>query len=261
MLQEDEVTLTELGLTERQARVLLSLARCKFATAKAIAHASSLPRQDVYQVLDELQELGFLEKKVGTPTEFVGIPMSDVCSELLARRVEKTSDLMSKTKTLVGCFQEADELEAADDDAGVFLVPERRAFVHRITKSIEAAQESIDVITARKFLGQGLFSLTDELNRAMKRDVQIRFLMNNSDVADLESSFLRSFLENPCFKMKTTAGHESLRFSVYDKKEVSVVLTSKGDFAKSSLLWSNSTSLVKVFQDHFDMLWLSANER
>jgi len=49
--------------------------------------------------------------------------------------------------------------------------------------------------------------------------------------------------------------HSNLRFGVYDKKEVSVVLSLIGDFAKSSLLWSDNSSLVEIFHNHFELLW------
>ena len=254
---EEALTLTELGLTERQARILLILTRLRTSTARSIARASQLPRQDVYKVLDELQQLSFVQKKICSPTEFMAISIQDVCTELLSRRVEKTSDLIARTKTLTNNFKQTDFNQNSGEESGILLVPEKQAYIKRLKKSVEIVQENIDVITPRKFLNQGLFSLAEELNDAMKRGVQIRIITNGLDPLS-EQTFPNDFIRKPGFSVKTIEGHPCLRFCVYDKKEVSVVLSLQGDFAKSSLLWSNSVSLVNIFQDHFDILWQGA---
>ncbi len=71
MLEEGKVqTLTELGLTGRQARVFLNLLKCESSTARALSMSSDLARQDTYKVLDELQELGLVEREISVPTKF-----------------------------------------------------------------------------------------------------------------------------------------------------------------------------------------------
>ena len=53
---------------------------------------------------------------------------------------------------------------------------------------------------------------------------------------------------------------DSTRFCIYDRQEISVMLSSKEDFTKSSLLWSDCASLVEVFKDYYEMMWLTATD-
>ena len=80
--------LVELGLTHTEAKVYTALLCLKRATAKNIHRASKVARQDVYQLLSDLQEKGLIEKIIGNPAKFKPIPASDAVSILTERRNE-----------------------------------------------------------------------------------------------------------------------------------------------------------------------------
>ena len=106
LFREDDVKiLLDLGLSHRQASVFLVLARLKSSNARTIATASKQPRQDVYKVLDELLQLGLIEKELSAPTKFTTIPIHDACSLLLRRKVKSAAHLRRETKVLERNFQ------------------------------------------------------------------------------------------------------------------------------------------------------------
>ncbi len=261
MHEEDEAqVLTDLGLTLRQAKVLLVLTKFSNPSARAIATLSKIPRQDVYKVLDELQKLGLIEKQIGTPTRFVATPINDTCEFLLNRRIEKTLDLKTRTKDLVRNLQGVASQKTNGEEPKLFLIPEKEAFVHRIKKSIETSQKSIDLIGPQKNLEQGFFFTTEALNKSMRRGVEIRVIVEQSRNMDLLLSVPSTLTENPHFKIKKMSTISVFRFCIYDKKEVSVVLSSDHDFTNSSLLWTDCASLVDAYQDHFETMWTIKSE-
>jgi len=75
---EDVRILTDLGLTGRQARVYLALLKTGGGKAKAVADVSLVNRQEIYRIIDDLQQLGLVQRKVTTPTTFTATPLADV---------------------------------------------------------------------------------------------------------------------------------------------------------------------------------------
>jgi sugar-specific transcriptional regulator TrmB len=261
LYEGDEVqVLTDLGLTLRQAKVFLVLVKCDSPTARAIATLSKIPRQDVYKVLDELLKLGLLEKQISTPTRFVAVPVDETCKFLLNRRIKKTSDLKIRTKALIRNLHGMASPKSNGEEPKLFLIPEKEAFAHRIKKCIESSQKSIDMIGPQKSLEQGFFFTTETLKKSMHRGVKIRVIVEEIGYSDYLQSFPSTLIENPHFRVRIVHTHSALRFCVYDKKEISVVLSSEHDFAKSSLLWSDCTSLVDAYQGYFESMWLMRSE-
>jgi sugar-specific transcriptional regulator TrmB len=261
LLREDDVkTLIDLGLSQRQASVFLVLSRLKRSEARTIATASSQPRQDVYKVLDELLQLGLIEKELSAPTKFTAIPIHDACSLLLRRRVKNAAYLRREAKVLERNFQGIDVEPDHREDKKVLLVSEGETIVFRMKKSIETARKSIDAIAPQKFLGQGFFFLTEALEKALQRGVKIRFITYILDEMGSQFSVPLALAKNSAFKIRTTISHTRSRFCVYDNKEVTVMLSSDIDFTKSSLLWSNCASLVDGYQDYYETLWNDSND-
>jgi sugar-specific transcriptional regulator TrmB len=259
MLEEREIqTLTKLGLTGRQARVFLDLLKCRTQTAKALAAVSKLARQDVYSILDELQELGIVQKQISVPTKFEAVPIQDALIILLNCKIKETSNLKKETKLLVNSFKNQQVKKAEDEDSRLFIIPGGEIFTRTIRKSIKTARTSIDIISSTKNLQQGFFFLIEALEQAMRRDVKIRCIIDKTGEADPQTEALERIIKNVSFEIRTLTNHPNTRFCIYDKKELSIVLSLSKDFGKSPLLLSKCESIVEAYQDYYDMLWPNA---
>jgi sugar-specific transcriptional regulator TrmB len=259
MLEEGEVqTLTELGLTGRQGRVFRVLSNFESATARALALASNLARQDIYKVLDELQTLGIVEKQITVPTKFAAVPIHDALSILLNRKVKQESDLEKKTRILIDNIKTQNKRTVEDEEPKILLIPEGETVVLKLRKAIESTQKSIDVFSTSRNLPQGMFFLTKDLKRAEGRGVKIQCIIESFEDECAHLTAFPVLKESPFFEIRTIPNHSKVRFCIFDKKELSVVLFSEKDFAKSSILWLNGTSFLEGFQDYFEMLWLRA---
>jgi sugar-specific transcriptional regulator TrmB len=259
MLEEGEVQLlTELGLTGRQARIFLVLLKYESSTARALAIASNLARQDTYKVLDELQELGLVERQISAPAKFAAITIHDALSILINRKVKQTSDLEEKTRIIIDSLKTQNAKTTEDEKPKLFLIPEGETFILKIRKAIDNTQKTIDIATSSRNITQAMYFLLAELQRAMGRGVKTRCLTDMLEVEDSQQKTFGGLLENSSFEVRTLPNHSKTWFCIYDKKEVSAVLSPLKDFAKSPLLWSNCTSLVEEYQDHYNMMWDNA---
>ena len=100
-LSEQVLTLTELGLSTTQAKIYLALVKTENQTAQTISKLSTVSRPDVYRVLNQLQDLGLVEKIIAKPEEFRAIPIEEGVSILLQRRINKTRELQNRGLKLV----------------------------------------------------------------------------------------------------------------------------------------------------------------
>jgi sugar-specific transcriptional regulator TrmB len=259
MLEEGEVqTITELGLTGRQAKVYYVLLKFESSTARALAIASGLARQDIYKVLDELQTLGIVERQITVPTKFTAFPIQDALSILLNHKIKQESDLETKTRKLINNIKTQNRRAVEDKEPKIFLIPEGETVILNLRKAIQSTQKSIDIVSSSRSLTQVMFFHKKDLERAVARGVKIQCI---TDVIEEEQSNLAEFhalKDISIFEVRTVLNHSKARFYIFDKKELSVVLSSEKDFAKSSVLRLCGTSLLEVFQDYFEMLWLKA---
>ncbi len=194
------------------------------------------------------------QARIGSPTKFEALPIKDP-SYFLLERGNNISDLDIRTKNLVENFRGMKSTVAGVEQPRLLLIPGKEAILSRIKKSVESAQENIDIIAPKKNLEQGIFFLVEALKDAMQRGARIRLIAELEKEPDSQLSCPPVLMENSNFKIKTMRHLSGIRFCVYDGKEISVVLYTEKEFAKSALLWSDCSSLAKTYQDHFDMLW------
>jgi sugar-specific transcriptional regulator TrmB len=258
MVEEGDVqALVELGLTNRQARVFLELLRYEASTAKTLSLASSLARQDTYNVLDELQKLGLVTKLISSPTKFGAIPIKDALSILLNRKIEQASDLEIRTRKLIKKHESQKTKIHEKKEQKILFISGREAFILTLRKAMRNSQKSIDIASSGNRL-QGIISLIEDLEEAVSRGVKIRCLTDTGVDKETQKAFdiLRGTL---FFEVRKMTNQSWARFYIYDKKELSMIISPSEDFCRPTLLLSNCPSMVDAYMDHYETMWLNAN--
>lgn len=139
------------------------------------------------------------------------------------------------------------------------LIPAREALLFRLKNAIENAQRSIDYICSCKAFRPELFILCGELKKAMRIGVKIRWIIDKPE--DMNSwSELKAFTKNPSFRLRTISDFPSVRFHIYDKKEVFIDSYPKTEAAQSPSLWTNNPSHVELAHNYFETMWKTALE-
>ena len=98
--EKDDISiLLELGLTNNQIRIYLSLLKLGIpAIVFTISQVSGVPRQDAYRVLFELGQLGIVEKKIAKPNEFSAVKPKKAVSILIQNKKQQISELSLKAE-------------------------------------------------------------------------------------------------------------------------------------------------------------------
>jgi sugar-specific transcriptional regulator TrmB len=259
-LEEELQVLQRLGLTRLQSNVYIMLVMLKASTAKNLSKSAQVPRQDIYRILDELHEIGLIEKEIASPTVFRAIPITEGTSTLMEHRNEETVELQKDIRRIIFRLNKKAKNIIPQEDSCFILIPKREALIRNIKKTIENAQESIDIITSGSIMAQVLFRLEESFNKALKKGIKIRYITGKLENATWLLKSLSALKKNPSFQMRFLSNPPTARFGIYDKRELFIATHPSSDAFKTNALWSNNPSLVEAITDYFENKWLIATE-
>ena len=254
------LTLTRLGLTSNQAKVYLALFRSGLSTAKTISNKSGVARSDVYRVMASLEKLGLIEEMVSTPCKFRAISMQDAFAILIERRMKETSELQAKAREILEKLKEYNANMALEEDEPRFsLVPEHVA-VWRKEKTLENVQRSFDVVTSWRNPHSIIFVDVEEIAEALGRGVEIRVIIDKPETEKSVSDIIKHLEKYSAFKIRHLLDAPNALMSIYDKGEAWVCTCTHPALEECPTLRTNNPCLLSIFQDYFEILWLTAME-
>ena len=248
-MQGVDQTLVDLGLTPIQAKILLCLCKLDYVTVKEISKSTSEHRQEIYPVVEELQRLGLVERRIGKPNQFRALPLTDSLQILLERKTNFMSDIQKKTMDLI-----------------------KRVELQKPKKESPLPEYDFALITGCEKIGK---LLSNWQNPCKTADYVIRFDRFDYQLSERIMPFTRyERKEKMKARLVTCAGNKpfgvgdaELRFTsfempaeitIFDRKRAFIwLLHDRTNVFKKNIaiLTSNHPSFVKMLQDYFDMLW------
>ncbi len=254
---DDAQTLLHLGLTASQAKVYLALLRLETDNkGTTIAKFADIPRQDVYRLLDELKQIGIVQKTFARPATFRCVPPKEAVSILLERRIRDFSQLKKEANKFVKNVKGTVHEELYQPESEQFiLISEREALTCKAREAIENMKVSLKDITPFNELIPWLTILSKSFERALKRGVKIRWITEDQEDESLISKFLQTHSECRNFKIRFVSGPLRAKFGIFDSKEVILGINIKSGFALSPALWSKNAALMAMAENYFESCW------
>jgi sugar-specific transcriptional regulator TrmB len=260
--EHGEKILHEMGLSISQAKLYVALVRMRTcATANALSNSSNVARQDVYRILEELQNLGLVEKIIANPALFKAISIGEATSTLIEKRREKTRTLLEDTAELLGEFPEENP-PTFQDKQQIVLMPKGGTVERRIGKAIKTTKKKICAISPWNEFTQWMFKLNQSWKQAFERDVKVHWI-TDSKPQNLDSiiEIACDVLGNPNFNLRILPQPLPMtRLSIYDHREAFIAITEKQSAAESPALWTNNPTIVAILTDYFEMKWNQAQQ-
>jgi sugar-specific transcriptional regulator TrmB len=253
--------LNRLGLTFRQAKVYLTLAKCGASSVRETSNISGIHREDIYRVLRELLRMGLVKKRITFPVTFEAIPINEALSFLHERRIRETKELQVKEKKFLTTAKASLASQIpSEEDAQFVLIPKKEAAVISNKEAIGKTKCSIDVVNSprRHLLSASVYG--KEVNEALDRGVKIRVITQKPEKVELLPEAEIEIENKAGFKVKYTSNNPSAFFSIFDNKEVFIVADDTADI-RSSELWSNNPALLTLCRNYFDSLWQAPSAR
>ncbi|UCE16351.1 MAG: MEDS domain-containing protein, partial [Candidatus Bathyarchaeota archaeon] len=233
----------------------------KLATVGQISKVSGVRREDVYRILPKLEKMGLAEKLLGKPSKIRATPVEEALSVLIKHEEdtarERVSNLKAKTETFLKYFARTPNLEV-EEKAHFALLSKRESILARMLTMMKSAEKEIDIVFSRSQIMQFIHTFGEELQKTIKKGVRIRIV---SELTEYEDSLPRVLEDRLSPGDSVDLRHTNLKSSHYmisDSKEALISTTTEGNMAEHPCLWTNSGSLVGVFQGDFENLWHNA---
>jgi hypothetical protein len=209
-------------------------------------------------MLPKLEEMGLIEKIVGKPTKIRATPVEEAISFLIKHEEdasrEKVSALKAKAKTFLAHFARTPRLEV-EEKANFALLSKRESMIGKILIMLKRAEREFDIACSGGKLVQFMHIFSEQLDRARKRGVRIRIISELGEYGEyLPKAIERQVSPANSIDLRCTdlpASH----YMIVDFEEALISTTTEGNMGENPWLWTNSDSLVGVFQGDFENLW------
>lgn len=173
--------LTRFGLTTYHARAYVAAYRLRQATARQIAETSGIPRERVYDAMNELHDRGLVDVQHSTPRQYRPI----TAEQLLAKLDDERGKSIREARELLADLDERSDADPTDD--GVWVVSNRQ-------RVLELEQQLVDEATEQVVFGAATQAVIDEETIECFREAsaQVEVVIDGEDVDALPTELVEA---------------------------------------------------------------------
>jgi sugar-specific transcriptional regulator TrmB len=254
--QEDAQALSCLGITVSQGKVYLALLRLRTPSkVHTIAKYTNIPRQDVYRLLDELQQIGLVQKTLLKPATFKATPPKDAIEIFLTRKKEEFSQIEKGAARFIQiATQFLGETPAEPEENQFFLIAGREEITCKMIQAIKNTERTFQATTPFSEFVPWVVVLSDCIEDALERGVKVLWITDKPVDLNIPKS-LKTCINHPNFKLRFISYFPEVKMRIFDGKEVLLGVFGEGAVVFSPCLCSNNSSLLRLAQNYFDMCW------
>jgi len=249
--------LTELGLSSCQGRVYIALLKLgQDSKATFISKMAKVPRQDIYRVLEELNQIGIVEKLLTKPQKFRPIPPKKAISFLLAKKkyaflkLEKDADSLSARLR-----QYPDDQRGSIKKENTVLMNEKEVVYCKALELIEGTRKRISLIIPWSETMLALDLALKALDDACNRGADVRWLANEPQETQQLPRGLRKLIKNRKFGFRLTPDTPAVKLGIYDNDETRTVLFHDTASELLPTFLSNNSAIVAMAEVYFETYW------
>jgi sugar-specific transcriptional regulator TrmB len=251
---EDAQVLTNLGLTELQAQVYLTLAKMEKGTLRSLSATSKIDRANVYRVLTRLIDFRLVEKFLTNPTVFRALPANEGIKMLLDQKEAEHKDIKAKTEDLLRRYQQNTPFVSVAEDCEFMLIPDGRLTKRKVDEMINSNYHTHDVIIYWNDFESQSNQVVDMWCNILLKDIAMRaivFLTKNEKL----SRGIIGLKKFSNFQIRQSPSPPKATLSIIDGKEALVSVTASLLPRGKPGLWVNNPCVVGLIQEYFEMIW------
>ncbi len=247
--------LAGLGLTGRQARVYLALLKVGVVRARVVASMAGVPRQEVYGLLFELQQMGLVRQNLTVPVSYVALPIAEAVALLLEQKTNELVLVTQRAKRLTTRLSQArlvSLVEASKPCFGEVCEGERGK---RYQTAIEQAQHSIDALLSWARFKQLCFHFENQLIDALKKGVEIRLIAEKPANHNLPRWVNPTGKKYANFQLKLLSTPPEAAVMIFDGAKLALAFNPYLRLTKGPDLWTRHPALLASYPAFFESVW------
>jgi sugar-specific transcriptional regulator TrmB len=214
----------------------------------------------VYRVLDELQEMGLIEKTIALPYEFEAVPINDGIQILVAKKVEQVNAIQKKAKEVLQKSQSCALKPPSSEECKLVALEGKFRLMKTMKLEHNNVQRTVDVITTLSRWLQILDFCFQEFMEALDRGVKYRVVIAKPAGKITFPESIRVLLAQPGFELRLSEEPLKINAAVFDENEATVNFFEGKSLMESPIIWTNHPGFIQMCQDRFDRVWKSAEK-
>jgi sugar-specific transcriptional regulator TrmB len=251
---EDVKMLVDLGLTHLQAETYLAVAELGEAPIKVIAKASNVARQNIYQTMLSLQELGLVEKILEVPIKYRAIPVKQAADMLFNNKTQEYLRLEAETEELEK--RPGQNHIYPEDNHEFILIPEKEGHWRRVEQGVQSARKSVHTIMTYSDEAKTpeVKDLPKPFQDAIARGVNVKVISNQPMNAAIQRETSKGKMKGS-YEVRFSPTSIPVMFCAIDGKEVFLAIEPRRDPTTTGALWTTNPGLVTIVEDYFHRMW------
>jgi sugar-specific transcriptional regulator TrmB len=252
--QQNVEALINLGLSEREAKVYLTLFSSGPSSIKVISKNSGVARQDIYRVIDSLYKKGMVAQIISSPTAFLATPLQKSLEILFQKKTDAINKTLSSRDELLKSLGGTQPQRKFEEPQFVLVSGKGQILFNKKKVHERVIHEICFAGPWEAFMTYFVF-VTENLEKTKINDVTIRIIIDKPDDSHVQSRincFLKKY-EHVEVKFAEKAPHV---ISIHDGKICSfTIYSNKFDVNDINILRSTNPSFIDLIQTYFDNLW------
>ena len=248
--------LVGLGLSGRQARVYLALLKAGDAKAQVVACLAGVHRQEVYRLLESLQQLGLVQQNVSVPMSYVATSLSSGIKLLLEHKSSELTVMSQKAAWLTRILDKTKYLApvavAAKPCFGVVCEADRGK---KYLSAIQETRHAIEVVTNWVRFKKTCFLFETQLTDVLKRGVTLHIVTEKPPNHHLPKWVKTALLKNPNFELKILPNPSVAAITLFDQTSAAIAFNPNTSLLRGPDLWTTHPALIMPCQAYFNATW------
>lgn len=238
--------LRQMGLTEYETRIYLALLEIGATTARRLSEHANVPYSKIYEVLNSLEEKGWVQAQTGRPRRYYPKPPVEA---LEATKIRLENMMRDWEKSISA------ELQPLYDKMEIREKPEiwiLRGEFNTIAKIREMTENvKTDLMIAIPVLVEPVVNaVTPAFGKLIDSDVRLLVMLSKN----VDKRLLNQISKVAEVRVRERMFGGGL---IADGREAILIL---GEEKPSLVIWSDHIGLVKFAKDYFNHLWNTADK-
>lgn len=247
--------LQEMGLSSKEARILLYLVTRKQATAVDISKHNDIGRTETYNHITSLMSWGLVFSNFGRPQKYYALPLDKAIDHLVETRREALQHLLAAKEEYCKMIEKASSsmsLSNVEEKNSYQILSGKNALSSTIKRiTLGAKEEIILLLNEKTFVDLYHAGIMDDVASMAKRGIAVRLQTSYKNTQEYAGGTRQAVGNNKI--VIESIEEKMVNFVLVDNKEI-VVMLLDGKPEKSKLhgFYTNNLPIISVFKAFFE---------
>ncbi|MEM3386822.1 MAG: TrmB family transcriptional regulator [Nitrososphaerales archaeon] len=232
-----------LGLTEYEIKAYTTLIEYGEQTASDLSRNSGVPYSKIYEVLNSLEEKGWVEVERSRPSRFYPKPPA-TCVEITKMRLEKemAENESRVIEELTPIYEKRDVRERPE----IWIIRGEYNILSKVKETISSCRKELNI--AIPSISPKLANLITPTFARLGSNVKVRVLLSSN----ISQNILQTLAKLGEVRVRDQMFGGGV---IADATQVILILGASGENESHLAIWSDHSGLAKFAKNYFDYLW------